>query len=1276
MKWVATYNPVQVVAGSPAEKYLSHKLNLTVIEPQPQETEEGISAQTLGTLVPGFGANSHECAAASRKVLRNNQLQQLCKVANAVAGSNKPVSTKFSVLVLFPGEGEIKAIGNNLRFEVREGDVTHFKKKKLVVAGYRDQCYGNDEVRGRKVQVPPDDFKADAVVANDCLYYITPEKLRVIVEQWAKPGAPIYAIAKPLTGRPYSYFEESYELPDSLHDSKGRPYVEARGVIQDTAEGPLVEYHASENDGFYPHPPLGVYATHNVYPMENCSLLIHTERVCPYQVLYKMLFIGEKRPESRATMKRNTTMLVDGGVCVKVLPQCVIAAGRVNNCLAQSMESYYRTVSFAVVDSLRRYDFTDTRLQKIVKTTGERAWAIAGLSRPKLPAVGFSYARVAENNMALGMIEDGIPTPVSKVLAIAAQPARSKVEVGVQLIRAAGVVCKSIQEGTWLGKLFTRKAKAKVEPEPEPTTAVSQPPTPEHEGGEVDSGDKGKDEIDPLSLTRALERFITAKIPGMKLARRLVKKLDAGTRSKFLGMATKVSAWIHEHPQGAAVADGVLTLTEAFVTALWEEAVKRAAGSNLIAVGVAIASLFGLVESILFGLTGEGLVEHPVGKAGQLLASALFRVVAHVLLVLIPYPVAVVIHTAYNFITSISRGSSMGRMLGVFKEALLEQALEDAYEDEVPSGMGELQDARTLDVVDALGNPVDVAPFIKALYDGDVVSSGRFAAIQTDLTKTLVKPVNSLLSLSTVATKRLEVAVPQPKPQFWPKAIELFEEWDQVEKWAFQPAGFEETCLYIWDRPWPRPFKLFRLSQYIAAHYGSLNMKEKEIFVKSDELLKVKRYCQDAEGGLSENFYAKFRPIIPMRQRNIQLLSLMISLKKVCGEPLDLSYQDGDSRVSWKLLYVAKPSPAVLSRALDQLSEVHILSLIHGDDMITFLKNSDGALKAVAIDLKSCDLTCGADYQSFFSACMSRLAHRDGLLEQWLASRETGLEDTATFKDRVLRAFGLAAEIKPDFPSTETGDPLTALLAAFAWIGLFRSTQVKLERYAADGFGTGADFITFWLAAIKVSFEESGFIAEFETYRGMEVMPFEAATFLAGTFAKTDETVEFTNMHTTDYVWIPLAFPKAFLAPKKVFGKTEKEDVAGWFRVCLKGQLGMLPIRDGLEAMLDTTFEGLALDAQERWERYLVRTKDYRIEEKLAPQPYLLGWAMWEDQLLTITRKVQGGEQYEGEITSLMAEFQEWKTRPPSFPVRVSLSCAALFVARFGQGPEWSDRGE
>jgi hypothetical protein len=1147
--------------------------------------------------------NSHEIPAAFRSALRNQILDHL-------RHRFRGVRQKIPILVLDPGPDETAWWSRHLTY-VEKGKP---KQGVVSVQGLREELHPGDLVRGRIVQRPRKGFKADIVIASDCLYYYDASKLSSAISPYVRSSVVVYAVLKPICLSAPGLFVEEHRYLDIRLDPPQFAVVKAGvGVC---AEGNLIEYTSSYDrpDGGYinPSPDLWVSYSRLRIDEERC-FEIHLDRGFPYMALYKIIFATEHCEDRRSAFAPVSKGVVfNEGVCFPILDSCIVAAGRADFAVKEQVEGYKRMVRIKVADCLGQYrqvafapnsDF----FRQCATATAEAARFHCDMV---LSHCDSDSSQLFAEEVGRKRLEDqGIPPVLSRGLAILTGRSTTRLGSSIQLCRGIAAVLSDAKEAL-VGNRHSPLDDA------------------------MSSSTEGEFSDSSCSLLH--------KVPGLpKVFRRIQQKLfstlSAVHRNNLDSVATRAIEFLLRNPIPNLAVDVGVTLAEAFVVSLAEEALRLAVPSSL-------KLVYGFVFAVV-----EGLCEAVETKDWDLLEAAVklfLKSLFFSLLSLLSLPLALAVHTVINF-AALYRKNKVIDLLRV----VLEDSLESGYE-RVHRADETVFFSESVRVVDALGHELGENELI-LLHHGTDILRKRVAKVafisSPELVDAFLAPNNGWRSLLQVGFQRLDVCPLKPeatRETAW-NVIKTF--LPNLEPWSYQLLTCWEVVDYLWARPWPASHRHKRIGEYL----GFVQKSGGDLFCKIDEILRTRPYEHDLLGRL---LLTKTRPIFPTGSAGMPNFEFMVPFAQATfGEmapvPIFLS-----EVLDWSFIYVKKANANVLTMLLNDYVPRHrITTLSLGDDVMIII-NVDGILLCICSDFKSCDLHANEVFQDTalqMHAHLNRDVSFIDRIPEISAERRRAVQTTA----RDLESEYMGYKLRVSDPiGTKTGDAITAITAMTQTL-FMQMTAIKILESELAGtpfIGSAGELGASIVGALSRSASWWGFSVEYERLKDNPVMPLEYGTFLGGTFDLIENC------------WIPLKCIKSFFCPTGIFGSTRLDDLVGWARVLLKDELSILPIRNLLERTVET-YSWVSVDALAKWKHHLEQKKDWRLEFA-EPPTFSVGWDAWERQLShQIEKHNVGGlspSQCLAEIESLdPANIEEWTVNHAS----------PLFVARFGVLPQACD---
>jgi len=539
---------------------------------------------------------------------------------------------------------------------------------------------------------------------------------------------------------------------------------------------------------------------------------------------------------------------------------------------------------------------------------------------------------------------------------------------------------------------------------------------------------------------------------------------------------------------------------------------------------------------------------------------------------------------------------------------------------------------------DDFGNDVSfLFPYLNLSTVAPLGKTKRLLVFDCDVKNSLARPRAGLAGLCYMARQRLDVPIEPPLEGIWEgKATRLLA---STTSWSFHLASDDEVFDYIAARPWPMSWKVKRLIGFYRAIHGDASSHQ-DLFIKIDEILKNKADWEMMHA------IVKSRPIFPASDAALIDWLWQVPLKKAMEDTiLRFDYTVDSITVTVALIYVVKPNANALTDLFQKVEEYNVCIFIAGDDMVVFF----GGVRAAAIDLKTCDLTCASEFQTQFRMFMTGLTRDDCRMKQIM--REHGKRLSKPIKPSVRELEGTPYHVEKTIPESEvttlTGETSTSIKATATWCFNVDEWVVRLEARGCVAHKEPSRAMEILL----VGMFDYGFAPECELYDKDCVMPVQAVTFLGGSWVNGK--------------WAPLKAIKSLFAPQGVFGNTDRETIAGWFRVCQKDELAILPIAKTFQKLVEVNFATECLDALALWDEYLRKTRDYRYEEREEPT-YALSWEEWELQLCVMQHKAGADP---ANVLHMIAELKDLAEKGDTYPFHIKSSLVPLFIARFGELP-------
>jgi hypothetical protein len=1035
----------------------------------------------------------------------------------------------------------------------------------------------------------------------DNLYYYTPESLYAVIKRYIQEGAPILAVLKPILIQAPGLYAETYKVPlagsNDTEDNVFKDVVEGQAWATVSTDQSVsttkIEYFSSTNqiDGVYHHPSPRFWFENVVHAMDPITgaqgVQVHVHRSLPYSTFLRIVYVHHQVMSQSMNHKRQPQgALVDKGVCLKTLPELTIAASKLNPSSQLSSESFFRTCYRLVVRELRAYDDFDW-ISNVAKCTMERAQELAVTAIPRFTTNTFLEHSV-EQNVEETLTEQGFPMVFAGPLSILSVPSRTRLGAGVKMLRAGGKLVSGV-----LSAASTKMSEFRVNP-----MSVAGSP--------------------------GIQKWV-ARTEGA-----LGRWLHHHHKKSFMEVSARIMQWCAANPEAASVLDGVSLFIESMCEAAVEEAFKRSL--RLVGVDrtwtVFFGTLFGLLEGLLYA-TAE---DQPV----PFILVTIFHMLGHALLMLIPYPIAVLIHGLTNFVARYNDGSRFSSFVKSIYEAVMKEITEEGME---PLITGEVQPIVTtcIKAYNEMGEELNLAD-LEAVLPYAYGSSRRLCMFDSDLNTSLGRPMGGARSLLNMANLRLDVERAIPTEGFWDN--QLVSVFSDICEWKFEPLDEEEVREYIKHHPvWPASWRTHRLAQFDACMDGAGD-DDQGLFVKTDELLKFRGAVTVGDDDKLHG-PQKVRPIFGATGSAMIDYHWQPRFKMAAKTPLTF-----DGQVPIEFHYVVSPNAEVLTTLFAERDPFVLTIYVHGDDMVLFYHDW-----SVAIDLVTCDINNGDEFQRWFASTILRLGGDGAPLREIMKAHVKRLTNTVVIHPRDLKGTEVHFEYRPVEASTLTGEPATAVKAACSWVVVVSNVARVLKHLNL----TPAAYLQATVSAFKRVMHDGGFVPKFETYKGAPIMPLECATFLGGTFVRSGGR----------HVWVPLKMVKAMFIPEGVFGNSNIAQAVGWARVCLRDEIAILPIRYVYQNIVDQ-YPTTAENALVRWEHYRLQHKVYNSAASAVKCSYEITWQEWEDQLSLLTSKYGGDQTLVGPLLAELSGYSEGRV---VFPLPLLSSAVPLFLARFGEIP-------
>lgn len=1177
--------------------------------------------------------NSHGCAAAVRHSLRNFQIRQIhMALTKAVEEWRKRASKSrsrfvFRVLVLDPKKDECDQWRRAFKFVQGAKHMEGLDADSLKFVPLRRETFGNDAARDRGVnyhaadQLLKDELKVDIVVANDCLYYHTPQSLFELIGPFINGKTLILANVKPIRMTHPGIYKETYRYSTKVvvEDVEVEEEVVLPGGIATTLSDGSVQYASGEKDeAVYTHPvPFWLYDYNLRHISDDYYWAIHPDRIMPFHTCYRVKLVRGDMEESAIIDARDFSgVVVSAGLHVASLPVSHMCAIKVNVENEESIQAYERAVSLEVIGNLKPIlkvlpaDTYKNMLPSIIKTTGESAYTMAHSSHFDLP-LNRHVTMLARDNRSQALQDDGLPKMFADAAAVLSAPKQSKSAALVSVLKAVSIVSRG-------------------------TVAAF----------------KGVD-FKPLNFVRnANKSFKRLIMTEVRVAQYVNRAFNVFGLQPAWVYSHKVLSLFRNDPLINHVQICVSAVCEGFLDGYagsWEEILKHRllaaaaiGGWPKLSAALLGIAFFGLADGALAAI-GDGLEWQEVA-----LSSVLYGAM-HLGLSLLPLPYAIVIHMVWNVGL---RLMSMSELDWVPKLVWWTEELQAAHVAGSRENLGTLKKTYAVDATGERNSNIELVTFEQEPSDDELTT----IAISSNLDKSLLRPPRGAPGLIQVARKRMEVEDTEPIEGFYDQMPDRLQAWFRLNFEVMDPSAVVD---YLLDRPWPNDWKRMRIQQYLDTLQGMHEIK-RQIFVKVDERLPAKSIDE-----------VKPRPIDPACQGVMEDFCWQPRLKEALSSPQRVEVNG----LKGIVLCITKPCKPTLDMAAGYFDTEDFCLLFSGDDMLLTIAveiRGERILRSVAVDLKSCDMSCGPQFQEAFVRSVIALSDSPSFLTDVMKAHEkyTNTAFSARAPDLDELGYKLKRKLRKQ---TNTGEPGTSIKAMFAWLFVSVRTFEKLASYATDV----TTLLLSMPGILLDTCEEAGLIPEPETSKDpkqlgdisqfvtkvqprhargiMFLMELEATTFLAGTWILTDSHKR---------VWVPLKLVKALCCPTKL-DKDEHMRVKKWFRILTHDVVSCLPVVHLFKAHTDVPESFIAI-----WKAELIRTKKYQEQDLLGPELDIT-WVEWERQVHTLLRKY-GQEHLMSDFYQFKAEV-ETKSERWEFPFSFSSDLTFLHVIRFGELPVQED---
>jgi hypothetical protein len=540
-----------------------------------------------------------------------------------------------------------------------------------------------------------------------------------------------------------------------------------------------------------------------------------------------------------------------------------------------------------------------------------------------------------------------------------------------------------------------------------------------------------------LDLVRLLRRLLHLA-PPVKRALNVVER-TLGNWGWLTNQRTQMLSLAAEHPLFFNALTVLVELTLSLVRVMGEESFKRVAAPMFLI-------LSGL--EVICDLVEWYYDDHHHGIAlTRVLRDALFRTIAHGLLVLTPYPVAVVLHWAWN--------AWHGKGLRFYRDlysALKEEQLSEIYVDaEVDASDFREFPESAVPVSLLVETSVGIVPLVTR---PDIIQSARdrnwkcskLHVLRNDASALIVKPTGSLLEVACLIASRLDVPLPYSPlkgavKQGYRAACELYFGGIyscQDLSYHVEPWTNDEFLTYLKGQEFgAEKYKLYEDRVRESESLQGPAVKPFEFYGKTDETLPNNPMHEGAQKTV------KARPIFPIQASQLELMKFILPFKKRFEKTIKVV--EPLSGCQHTFTYVMNSRPDILDAWHNEyqwIDGVHVLCL--GDDNYTLFVNREQGFfgpnaLAFAYDMVKCDRTCGYDFQRCFGDFLLRCGLSLKAYTDFLLSCK-GLRKVTPKK---------VSDVAPDpqeepsfwwnqeFYSTITGNPATSLQAFFAQMFFF-----------------------------------------------------------------------------------------------------------------------------------------------------------------------------------------------------------------------------------------------
>lgn len=684
---------------------------------------------------------------------------------------------------------------------------------------------------------------------------------------------------------------------------------------------------------------------------------------------------------------------------------------------------------------------------------------------------------------------------------------------------------------------------------------------------------------------------------------------------------------------GANVSASILAFAEVAAKAALEEFVKRNMPAPLWVSGAAFGALEGLL--LAYGQRRVTVVD-----------SVPVRMALHALWAVVPFWVGVPLHVAFNLLVGGAGG------FRAIRDAHLERWRMLSLAEYIRES--ELSQTPQL--------PVSVHPEIGAEANGWAIRAGSITLPASDplvqdillqqqereakATKTvalfagdhwLAQPGSGLGVALHMGLVRFAVDIPTPEKGYW--ASRLVPSFLRNE--CFDIMTLEETLEYIDSRPWTSAKKTLRSNELRLQTAMHAVEAAKRLTTKNDEKLKVAAWEGDQP-------VCKVRPLVPMRQVNAEAFRFEKPLKRMLAQTFEVRFGD----VMAAVRYVGEPSPGLLDELAQLFEAYELVILIQGDDVIMV----SGDLCA-CFDIRSCDRCCGPEYQAWVGRLLVDRCLDPVWIASYLEERQLVNEQPAEYHDHDVADCGLQVKTVDNRMKTDTGEILTAILAALQWINATDGVAQRTTRFTFQGVVQG----------FKEELTRAGVDFTMESSHGQEIMPRELGTFLAGAFWTGSLGIR----------WMPLSLIKSLHVPVPAYSGSLQQAMWKHCANLRRSEYGRYALIDGLMARLSVGLEGTRiLEAQREileWDAY-----EFHFEGEQPQLPFEEMVQFFVGQMDAVEASEQEIFELKAEMVMLLEELNtisQGSVEMDGAQVALQSSMRPLFALRFRSLPKVETKG-